>query len=109
MDEKDLVAHYRRWYTPENMVVSVAGDVDKEEVLRTVLDSAGSLKGAASPPYILPAEPTQLTPRSVEKSLPMARITQAQLGFRTVALADPDLYPLDVLAVIMGDGRTSRL
>lgn len=109
MGKEDLVSHYRRWYVPENMVVSVAGDVDKEEVLKTVFDLAGSLKGAANPPYVLPAEPPQLTQRRVEKSLPIARIAKAQLGFRTVSLTDPDLYPLDVLAIIMGDGRTSRL
>ena len=109
MDKKDLVAHYRRWYTPENMVVSIAGDVDKEEVLKTVLDLIGPLKRAPVPPYVLPEEPFQLTPLRVEKSFPIARITQAQIGFRTVALTDPDLYPLDLLAVVMGDGRTSRL
>lgn len=109
MDKEDLTAHYRRWYTPENMIVSVAGSVDKREVLKTVLDLAGTLKGAANPPYVLPSEPAQFAPRRVEKSLPMAKITQAQLGFRTVSLTDPDLYPLDVLAVIMGDGRTSSL
>ncbi|MBW2019525.1 MAG: insulinase family protein [Deltaproteobacteria bacterium] len=109
MNKEDLIAHYRRWYTPEDMVVSVAGDVDKEEALGTVLGLAGTLQRAVNPPCVLPAEPPQLTQRSVEKSLPMAKIAQAQLGFRTVALTDPDLYPLDVLAVIMGDGRTSRL
>ncbi|MBW1896845.1 MAG: insulinase family protein, partial [Deltaproteobacteria bacterium] len=109
MDKEDLAAHYRRWYSPENMVISVAGDVDKEEVLRTVIDFAGTLKPKATAPYVLPDEPPQLTERRVEKGLPIARITQAQLGFRTVALTNPDLYPLDVLAVIMGDGRTSRL
>ena len=31
------------------------------------------------------------------------------MGFRTIPLTDPDLYPLDVLAVILGDGRTSEL
>jgi len=109
MDREDLVAHYRRWYVPEDMVVSVAGDIDKEEVLKTVLDLAGSLKGVANPPYLLPAEPAQFAQRRVEKSLSMARLTKAQLGFRTISLTDPDLYPLDLLAVIMGDGRTSRL
>ncbi len=109
MDKEDLVAHYRRWYTPQNMVVSVAGDVDKEEVLKTVLDLAGTMKRTPDPPYVLPSEPPQLTACRVEKSLPMARIGQAQIGFRTVALTDPDLYPLDLLAVVMGDGRTSRL
>lgn len=109
MDKEDLIAHYRRWYTPENMVVSIAGDVDKEEVLKTVLGIAGPLKRAPDPPYVLPEEPFQLIQFRVEKSFPIARITQAQIGFRTVALTDPDLYPLDLLAVVMGDGRTSRL
>ncbi len=109
MEKEDLVAHYRRWYTPENIVVSVAGDVDKEEVLETVLDLAGTRKSAANPLSVLPPEPPQVAPRKVEKSLPIARIAQAQMGFRTVVLTDPDLYPLDVLAVVMGDGRTSRL
>ncbi|MBW2171553.1 MAG: insulinase family protein [Deltaproteobacteria bacterium] len=109
MDKEDLEAHYRRWYTPENMVVSVVGAVDKKAVLETVLELAENMKRTSNPPYVLPAEPAQLTERRVEKSLPMARTTQAKVGFRTVTLADPDLYPLDVLAVIMGDGRTSRL
>ncbi len=109
MDKDDLVSHYRRWYTPENMVVSVAGNVNREEVLKTILDLVGKIKETENPPYVLPAEPPQLSPRRVEKSLPIARLAQAQMGFLTIRLSDPDLYPLDVLAVIMGDGRTSRL
>ena len=109
MNREDLLAHYRRWYTPENMVIAVVGDVNKGEVLRVVLSLAGSLKRAANPPYVLPPEPPQLAPRSVEKALPIARLTKACLGFRTVPLTDPDLYALDVLAIILGDGRTSRL
>jgi zinc protease len=31
------------------------------------------------------------------------------MGFHTVSLTHPDLYPLDVLAIILGKGRTSRL
>jgi zinc protease len=109
MDKEGLEAHYRRWYTPENMVVSVVGAVDKKAVLETVIELAENMKKTSNPPYVLPAEPVQLSERRIEKSLPMARTAQVKVGFRTVTLADPDLYPLDVLAVIMGDGRTSRL
>ncbi len=109
MNREDLLAHYRRWYTPENLVIAVVGDVNKGEVLRVVVSLAGSLKRASNPPYVLPPEPPQLAPRSVEKALPIARLTKACLGFRTVPLTDPDLYALDVLAIILGDGRTSRL
>ena len=109
MDKEDLRSHYLRWYTPENMVVTVVGNVKKEAALKMIIDLAGPLERAVNPPYVLPKEPPQLSPRSVEKSLAMARLTQAQIGFRTVRLTDPDLYPLDVLAVILGDGRTSLL
>ena len=109
MNKDDLISHYRRWYTPENMVVSVAGDVNREEALKTILDLAGRLKETENPAHVLPAEPPQLSPRRVEKSLPVARLAQARMGFQTIRLTNPDLYPLDVLAVIMGDGRTSRL
>jgi len=109
MDKDDLIAHYRRWYTPENIVIAVAGDVDKEEGLGAVLESVGTLKRTQNPPYVFPAEPRQLAPQRVEKTMATARLAEALLGFRTVPLSDPDLYALDVLAVVMGDGRTCKL
>jgi zinc protease len=109
MDKEDLMAHYRRWYSPPNLVITVVGNVDKEEVLSKVLSAAGSLKAGPQPPYFLPDEPGQLSERIVEKSSPIAKLTRVMMGFRTIPLTDPDLYPLDVLAVILGDGRTSEL
>jgi zinc protease len=109
MDKDDLMAHYHRWYTPENMVIAVVGDIDKEEALSVILSLAGSLKRAENPPCVLPTEPRQLASRKVDKTSPIARLTKAILSFRTIPLTSPDLYALDVLAVIMGDGRTSRL
>lgn len=109
MDKQDLMAHYRRWYTPENMVVAVVGDVDKDAALQAVLQWTAGLERTANAPQILPQEPPQVAPRRVEKALPMARLTSALMGFRTVKLTDPDLYALDVLAVVLGDGRTSLL
>lgn len=109
MEKEDLVGHYRRWYRPEHMIVAVVGDVEKNETLQTIINQAGSWERTPDPPYVLPAEPPQLGERRAEKRLPMARMTQAKMGFRTVPLTHPDLYALDVLAVIMGDGRMSRL
>jgi zinc protease len=109
MDKEDLIAHYKRWYTPENMVITVVGHVDKEETLGIVLKSMGGIKRTENPPYVLPMEPRQLALRRVEKAMETARLMRAMFGFRTVPLTHPDLYALDVLAVVMGDGRTSSL
>jgi zinc protease len=42
----------------------------------------------------------------VEKPVNTAYLT---MGFPSVSLTDPDLYPLDVLAVVLGRGASSRL
>lgn len=109
MDKKDLISHYERWYAPPYLVVTVVGNVDKEEALAEVLSLAGSLKARPQPLYVLPDEPEQLSERWVEKPSPIAKLARVQIGFQTIPLTDPDLYPLDVLAVILGDGRTSEL
>ncbi len=109
IDKKRLSSYYDRCYVPGNMVLVVVGNVDKEDALNVILDLVKGVKRAKNPFPVLPTEPRQLSSRNVEKSLPMAKLTKALLGFRTIKLSEPDLYPLDVLAVIMGDGRTSRL
>ncbi len=109
IDKKRLSSYYNHCYVPGNMVLVVVGNVDKGEALDVILNLIKGVKRAINPYLILPGEPRQLSFRNVEKSLPMARLTKALLGFRTIRLSDSDLYPLDVLAVIMGDGRTSRL
>jgi len=104
-----LYDFYKTRYTPENMVVTVVGDVDRQEALGEVIRLAGNLKRNFQKPILIPKEPPQTGPRHVEKQFPAARLTSMTVGFPSVTLKDPDLYPLDVLSIIMGSGRTSRL
>jgi len=105
----DLLDYYRQRYTPQNIVVTIVGDVQTAEALQTVLELSKNMVRTFDPPLVLKTEPTQTTPRRVEKSFPPARLTTMILGFHTVPLSHPDLYPLDVMAIILGQGRTSRL
>jgi zinc protease len=105
----DLLDYYRQRYTPQNMVVTIVGDVQTAEALKTVLELSKDMVRTFDPPLVLNTEPAQTTPRWVEKSFPPARLTTMILGFHTVPLSHPDLYPLDVMAIILGQGRTSRL
>jgi len=109
MGRDELINHYHQWYTPENLILSIAGDINRIEALNAIISLTGHLKRSENPSYVLPEEPRQLSYRHVEKSLPIAKLTRAEMGFRTIKLTDTDLYALDVLAIIMGDGRTSRL
>ncbi len=109
ISREDLLNYYRQRYTPQNMVVTIVGDVDTAEALRTVLELSKNMVRTFDPPALVETEPAQNTQRWAEKSFPPARLTTMMVGFHTVSLTHPDLYPLDVLAIILGQGRTSRL
>ncbi len=103
-----LMDYYHKRYVPDNAIVSVAGNVNAVDVLKQVIRQAGSLqKGLQT--LTLPTEPVQVSPRFVEMTSPLAKITRVEVGFPSIELTDPDLYAMDVLAMILGQGRTSRL
>jgi len=105
----DLLDYYRKRYAPQHLVLVVAGDVDTAEAARRVLELTGEMARTFDPPIVVEEEPPQATPRWVEKSFPPARLTTMIVGVPSVSLSHPDLYALDVLAIILGKGRTSRL
>jgi len=105
----ELLDYYRQRYAPQNMIVTIVGDVKTAEALKTVLELSKNTVRTFNPPVVIETEPIQTTPRWAEKSFPPARLTTMMLGFHTVPLNHPDLYPLDIMAIILGQGRTSRL
>ena len=105
----NLLDYYRQRYTPQNMVVTIVGDVQAVEALKAVLELSKKMVRTFNPPVMIEAEPTQTTARWAEKSFPPARLTTMMIGFHTVPLTHPDLYALDLMAIILGRGRSSRL
>ena len=108
-DREALLAYYHDRYQPQNMVLAVVGAVRATEVLRHVIEKAAAVERTRMAPVQWPEEPYQINARRAESRLPMARLTQAIVGFPSVQLAHPDLFALDVLAILLGEGRTSRL
>jgi len=104
-----LEDYYRQRYQPNNMVVVVVGRVLPEAVLLFIAEKTREFTRKAAAPAPVIAEPEQVTPRWEEKTLSQARLTQAIVGFPSVTLYHRDLYALDVLALLLGEGRTSRL
>ncbi len=105
----DLVKYYKKKYQPGNMVISVVGGIDGLEVLSYLINMTKDFKPENEFSVPIKQEPEQITPRWVEKIHPASKLAIMKIGFPTVSLMEPDLYPLDVLASIMGRGRTSRL
>ncbi len=113
LDRADALAFYDRYYTPDNAIVVVAGDVTEDEVKTLAEESYGKLARRAEPPSrVRLREPPPDAARLV--TLTDARVTQP--SFRRLYLAPSEhtgkpgeAEALSVLADILGGGSTSRL
>jgi zinc protease len=112
LTREDALAFYRRFYTPNNAVVVIAGDVTADEV-KALAD-----KTYAKVPRVTdikararPQEPPPTAPRTV--MLADARVAQPSLQrsylVPSYATSHKDAAALEVLAHILGSGQTSRL
>ena len=102
--------YYREHYVPSNLVVSVAGNVDHDEVVRLVSEAFGEhLTGGAAPAAPrLNGAPAPMDPRDVviDKDTEQAHII---LGGAGVSRTDDRRFALGVLNAALGGGMSSRL
>ena len=108
MDRDDLVAYHQRNYSPDNMILAVAGDLPLDEMEAAIRERLEKFPRTPREPMLIPAEPPQLAERTGRKTGPY-EVTRIGWVFHTTDLADPDTPALDVLASVVGSGRSSPL
>lgn len=101
----DILNYYNTWYTPSNMVTVIVGDVDTNSALDKVKKEFSENTKPAPKSVYTKEKPLTQQKRKTEY-LP-AQSGYMLIGFRGVPLSDSDTYALDVLATILGDGRSS--
>ena len=104
----DLVAFHRRHYTPDNMIVSVAGNAPSGTVMAEVEKRFAGAGRRARPMDAAPSEPPQMGPRFARKTGAYG-LSRLAMAWHTVGLSHPDAPALDVLSVVAGGGASSRL
>src|SRR6476620_7301668 len=113
LDREEALEFYRRFYTPNNAIVVIAGDVTAEEVRALAQDTFGKVPRVADiKPRLRPQEPVQEAPRTVTLADP--RVTQPSLSRYYLVPSSTTARPgeseaLDVLAHVLGRGENSRL
>lgn len=113
LDRKDAIDFYNKWYTPNNAVLIVAGDVDAAEVKKLAEETYGKVAPRAEiGPRIRPQEPEQRSVRTVMFADP--RVTQPSLQRSYLVPSAHTAKPgqseaLEVLSQILGSGSNSRL
>ena len=113
LSAKDAIDFYNRFYTPNNAVLVIAGDVTEAEVKTLAEETYGKVARRADPPArIRPAEPPLPGHRIV--TLADARVKQPSIRDVWIVPSDTtaknsQAEALDVLADVLGGGATSRL
>ena len=108
LQQGDIVEYYRERYAPNNVFFVVVGDVKADAVVKQIREAYAKTKAKAIPAIVLPDEPPQTAPREVIEEAPI-EMGHAHLSWHIPELRHPDVAVLDVLAVVLGSGRSSRL
>lgn len=106
--------HYRRYYRPDELVITAAGGLDHDVVCRLVVDAlhtAGwSLEPEAAPVDRRSTERAEITGTAglhvVKRAVEQANII---MGCPTIVATDDRRYVMSVLNAVLGGGMSSRL
>jgi len=104
----DLRQHYDRYYQPNNATLVVVGDIDPAATLQAILETFGQIPRGPDPPPFRALEPPQQGERRTEITRE-AQLPAVFMAYHTPNLTEADAFPLEVLSLILAQGRSSRL
>ncbi|MCP8939192.1 insulinase family protein [Alsobacter sp. SYSU M60028] len=113
LNREDALAYYRRFYTPANAILVVAGDVTPDEVRALAEKTYGQVAAAAEPPRRnRPQEPDPRAARRVSLADPKVEqpsLQRAWLAPSYTTGAPGEAEALEVLVQVLGAQSTGRL
>jgi zinc protease len=113
LNREDALAFYRRFYTPNNAILVVAGDVTPDEVRALAEQTYGKVAPRAEiGPRLRPQEPEPSAIRHVTLADPRVAQPSLQRAYLVPSLTSGkpgEAAALEVLAQILGGGATGRL
>jgi len=108
LERVDLINFFNTNYTPEKIVMTVVGDIEKEDVSAEIGHLFGGIPRGKNRSTVLPEEPQQIAQKISEESLDIDG-AYLNIAFHSTSLLDKDLHAMDLLSFILGDGEGSIL
>ncbi len=105
----DAMDFHHRYYNPTNAVCVMVGDLTVNEARRLAEIYFGRYPAGSRSPETITAEPPQEGPRQSVRYLKGARTPLVRIGFHGARMGTKDFYALDVLTMVLGQGRSARL
>ena len=103
----NIVKYYSEHYVPENIIVSVAGDLNSDKALALIKDTFGKQAGPKPPQQPVLIEPSH-GPNSQARTKDLEHAYWLG-GFIGPDIASDDQFTADLASTILGGGRSSRL
>lgn len=108
LDPNDLISHYRTYYTPNNAVIMVVGDIDRMAVLSKIREAFGPIPRGPEISDIRIVEEEQRGEKRVFVKKE-AELPYLLAGFTVPTLSHEDGPALEVLAGVLSGGKSTRL
>jgi len=103
---EEIFDFYNKNYGPQNMITLVIGDVEPQETLRKIEKAfSDNYKKSKQNSYKKEKRLTKNVEKIIYDDISTGYIA---IGYNTVPMVHKDTYALDILAVILGQGRNSR-
>jgi len=107
-NREKIVNFYKKWYSPENMVLVIVGDFKINEIVPKIEDTFGKLINKETSDCKIHEEPKQnkLKTFIISKDLQEGYFS---LAYHIPNATSKDTPVLDVISIILGSGDSSRL
>ncbi len=104
---KDVKAFYKKFYNPNNAILSIAGDVDIEKIKKLANKWFAPIKKDMKFLRKLPVEPKQKSAEklTVKRNVPFNSIYKV---FHTCSRREKEFHTVDLLSDILSNGNSSR-
>jgi zinc protease len=108
MTLEDVKRYRQVFYAPDNAILVIAGDVTPDTLLPKVKALFEPIPANTPPPAVTAVEPPQRGERRVTLKRP-ASLPVHIAAYHVPNWKNDDSFPLSLLAVVLGGGRSSRL
>ena len=108
LGQEQVMQYYKRRYVPNNLTFVIVGHVDAAKIRQDLERLFKDYRAQSLQPIYIPPEPKQLGRRELHNEF-ATELTHLAMAWHVPEIAHPDVPALDVLAVILGEGRSSRL
>jgi len=104
---EEILDYFNNYYAPSNMVTLVVGDIEPDKAISKIQQSFNQEYKKPIKNVFRKESPLQSQKRKVEYS--DTQSGYLMIGFRGAEICDKETFALDVLAQILGGGKSSRL